>query len=353
MLTVSSLLPFSLFSPEWDETTTAEELDRSEREAFMTWRRTLAEMEEAMGERQLTPFEKNLEVWRQLWRVLERSHIVVQILDARNPLLFRSKDLEAYVSELSEDKTCLLVINKADYLTPHARREWAAYFDAHGIDFVFWSAALEQARIEKAERARRRREQRHNYHGHTHDDDELETPVLYEADETGSDEEEEEQTQAKQKAGGKKTEDKAAPLKASSMWKDEEDAAGVEKLSLEQKDAAASSAATSSASSAATPASSSSAPARRSAASASRILTRDELFAYVIDKYVNSSPENRARYESGERITVGMTGYPNVGSWKQQYIQRTCMQRFSSHVQSFFGLPTNPLCFSFLLLLRR
>ncbi len=28
----------------------------------------------------LTPFEKNLEVWRQLWRVLERSDIVVQVV---------------------------------------------------------------------------------------------------------------------------------------------------------------------------------------------------------------------------------------------------------------------------------
>lgn len=33
----------------------------------------------------LTPFEKNLEVWRQLWRVLERSDIVVQ---ARQPTYF-------------------------------------------------------------------------------------------------------------------------------------------------------------------------------------------------------------------------------------------------------------------------
>lgn len=24
----------------------------------------------------LTPFEKNLDIWRQLWRVLERSHVV-------------------------------------------------------------------------------------------------------------------------------------------------------------------------------------------------------------------------------------------------------------------------------------
>ncbi len=28
----------------------------------------------------LTPFEKNLEVWRQLWRVLERSDVIVQVL---------------------------------------------------------------------------------------------------------------------------------------------------------------------------------------------------------------------------------------------------------------------------------
>jgi len=38
----------------------------------------------------LTPFEKNLEVWRQLWRVVERSDIIVQIVDSRNPLLFFS-----------------------------------------------------------------------------------------------------------------------------------------------------------------------------------------------------------------------------------------------------------------------
>jgi ribosome biogenesis GTPase A len=28
----------------------------------------------------LTPFEKNLEVWRQLWRVVERSNVIVQVM---------------------------------------------------------------------------------------------------------------------------------------------------------------------------------------------------------------------------------------------------------------------------------
>jgi large subunit GTPase 1 len=49
----------------------------------------------------VTPFEKNLEVWRQLWRVLEKSHLVVQVVDARDPLLYRCEDLEHYVEEVS------------------------------------------------------------------------------------------------------------------------------------------------------------------------------------------------------------------------------------------------------------
>jgi len=63
--------------PAWREDQSAEAVDAQERAAFVAWRRELAAVEE--GERLvLTPFEKNLEVWRQLWRVLERSHVVVQ-----------------------------------------------------------------------------------------------------------------------------------------------------------------------------------------------------------------------------------------------------------------------------------
>ena len=62
----------------------AEAVDAQERAAFVAWRRELAAVEEGEG-LVLTPFEKNLEVWRQLWRVLERSHIIVQ---ARSALRF-------------------------------------------------------------------------------------------------------------------------------------------------------------------------------------------------------------------------------------------------------------------------
>ena len=56
----------------------AEQLDAKQRAAFLAWRRDLAQMEEVEG-LVLTPFEKNLEVWAQLWRVLERSDAVVQV----------------------------------------------------------------------------------------------------------------------------------------------------------------------------------------------------------------------------------------------------------------------------------
>ena len=117
----------------------------------------------------LTPFERNLEVWRQLWRVIERSHLIVQIVDARNPLKFRCEDLEAYVQDVEGTegeqgtgkgkRKNVLLINKADLLTAEQRsdtsgagaitvctdfasdrRIWADYFDSQGLRYAFYSA---------------------------------------------------------------------------------------------------------------------------------------------------------------------------------------------------------------------
>ena len=49
------------------------------------------------------------------------SDVVVQIVDARNPLLFRCPDLERYVKETDAKKQCVLLLNKADLLTPAQR----------------------------------------------------------------------------------------------------------------------------------------------------------------------------------------------------------------------------------------
>lgn len=137
--------------PKWDATTTPEQLDRLERDAFISWRRDLADLQENQ-DLLMTPFERNLEVWRQLWRVIERSDVIIQIVDARDPLLFRSGDLENYVKDVDPEKENLLLINKADMMTYKQRKAWANYLKGANIAFKFFSASLAEKMNEERNR---------------------------------------------------------------------------------------------------------------------------------------------------------------------------------------------------------
>ena len=150
--------------PEWSFKMRAEELQLKEKSMFVEWRRKLAKLEETTNVT-LTPYEKNLEVWRQLWRVVERSDVVVQIVDARNPLAFRCCDLERVVASQrvsrppsaaaaaaaeppaaaaatpAPAKQLIMLLNKADLLHEDQRRAWAEYLTQLGVKFYFFCAA--------------------------------------------------------------------------------------------------------------------------------------------------------------------------------------------------------------------
>lgn len=139
--------------PKWLKEMLKLQIERQENLAFLEWRRELAALTEK-DELILTPFERNIEVWRQLWRVVERCDLIVQIVDARSPLFFRSVDLEAYVEGLSKpeegkEKRNLLLVNKADLLTRAQRVEWANYFKTKNINYVYFSALNANALLEK------------------------------------------------------------------------------------------------------------------------------------------------------------------------------------------------------------
>lgn len=136
--------------PEWDENTSAEQLDLREKESFLNWRRSLAMLQEKQ-QLLLTPYEKNLDVWRQLWRVIERSDIVCQIVDGRNPLLYKCDDLEVYVKETNPNKKFVVLVNKADYLSENQRMCWAEYFEKRNVKVVFWSALDELSNAKEGE----------------------------------------------------------------------------------------------------------------------------------------------------------------------------------------------------------
>jgi ribosome biogenesis GTPase A len=67
------------------------ELERSEESYFYGWLEALYTSHPRPLD--LCHFEHNLEVWRQLWRVLERVDVVCLVADARMPLLHISMPL--------------------------------------------------------------------------------------------------------------------------------------------------------------------------------------------------------------------------------------------------------------------
>lgn len=62
------------------------------------------------GQQASDVFERNIEIWRQLWITCERSDVVVQIVDARNPRFFLNDDIR----RLYPGKEHVILANKAD-----------------------------------------------------------------------------------------------------------------------------------------------------------------------------------------------------------------------------------------------
>jgi large subunit GTPase 1 len=120
--------------PHWDETTTPDDLHEMETREILEWRRSLSIIEESDGV-VVSPFEKNPEVWKELWRVLERSQIAIYILDARDPLSFFCEDFVRHMNELSIP--VLLALNKADLVPPPIRTAWSQYFGSIQTDLTF------------------------------------------------------------------------------------------------------------------------------------------------------------------------------------------------------------------------
>ncbi|XP_074990742.1 guanine nucleotide-binding protein-like 1 isoform X2 [Calonectris borealis] len=118
--------------PPWSFAMSREELRAREEAAFGAFLRALREGQRP-GEGgtdgdddggDVAPFEHNLETWRQLWRVLEMSDIILLITDARHPALNVPPALAAHVTrELG--KGLILILNKVDLTSPAVATAWS------------------------------------------------------------------------------------------------------------------------------------------------------------------------------------------------------------------------------------
>ncbi|MHA1249284.1 MAG: GTPase [Candidatus Helarchaeota archaeon] len=64
---------------------------------------------------------------RIVWNVIRESDIIVEVLDARDPLGTRSKKLESFVQRF-DDKKLVLLINKVDLVPKYIINKWVELF---------------------------------------------------------------------------------------------------------------------------------------------------------------------------------------------------------------------------------
>jgi len=121
--------------PAWSYEISSGRLHHREAQSFRKW---LDDVQEMIQERGGYPpaYETNLQVWRQLWRVLERCHVAVVVLDARHPLLHLPPALVYHVNRTLR-KPLVVVMNKLDAVEPENAVNWAkALADVPGISAI-------------------------------------------------------------------------------------------------------------------------------------------------------------------------------------------------------------------------
>ena len=53
-------------------------------------------------------------IWGELYKVIDSSDVIIQVLDARNPLGTRCKQVEQYIKKEKSHKHIIFVLNKCD-----------------------------------------------------------------------------------------------------------------------------------------------------------------------------------------------------------------------------------------------
>ena len=103
--------------------TAAEALNAAERARFEEYLRSVHQLE-IRTDHDLGPFEHNLEVWRQLWRVIERSDVLALVADVRAASLHLPASL---CSEGCIDKPVVVILTKIDLVPDNVIVAWESW----------------------------------------------------------------------------------------------------------------------------------------------------------------------------------------------------------------------------------
>jgi nuclear GTP-binding protein len=65
-------------------------------------------------------------IWKELYKVIDSSDVLLQVLDARDPMGTRCLAVEKYLRTEKKFKHVIFILNKADLIPPWATKRWVA-----------------------------------------------------------------------------------------------------------------------------------------------------------------------------------------------------------------------------------
>ncbi|XP_045618799.2 uncharacterized protein Ns2 [Procambarus clarkii] len=79
-------------------------------------------------------------IWNELYKVIDSSDVVIQVLDARDPMGTRSKLIEKYMRTETPHKHLVFVLNKVDLVPVWVTQKWVAILSAEYPSLAFHSS---------------------------------------------------------------------------------------------------------------------------------------------------------------------------------------------------------------------
>ena len=65
-------------------------------------------------------------IYNELYKVLDSSDVVIQVLDARDPMGTRSKQVEEHLKKNMRHKHLIFILNKCDLVPTWCTKKWVA-----------------------------------------------------------------------------------------------------------------------------------------------------------------------------------------------------------------------------------
>ena len=109
-----------------------------------------SEKDKALIRQEEEPIEANREwimkaglskrIWGELYKVIDCSDVIMQVLDARDPMGTRCKQVEAYIRKEKSHKQLIFVLNKVDLVPTWITQRWVKTLSAEYPTMAFRSS---------------------------------------------------------------------------------------------------------------------------------------------------------------------------------------------------------------------